>query len=74
MHRELITRTQYLAELNRRLQSHPMYEEGMAFVPSPTGDPEVADAFDWVPTGLSSSSLFPEIAAQVHAMFRVQGR
>ena len=28
---------QYLAELNRRLKEHEMYEEGMAFIPFPEG-------------------------------------
>jgi len=49
MHRQLITRTQYLAELNRRLRDHPDYVDGMQFVSNGSGDPETAAGFDWEP-------------------------
>jgi len=45
MHRQLITRTQYLAELNRRLRDHPDYVDGMQFVSNGTADPETAAAY-----------------------------
>jgi hypothetical protein len=32
MHRQLITRARYLAELNHRLRSHAQYVDGMQFV------------------------------------------
>jgi hypothetical protein len=75
MHRQLITRTQYLAELNRRLRNHPSYIEGMQFVPhGGTGDPETAAGFDWVSTehGIEAPTVpFAEVAAEVHALYRV---
>jgi hypothetical protein len=73
MHRQLLTRTRYLAELNARLTRHPAYRPGMAFV-FPTGDdPETAPGFDWVPKDEVPPKLFAEIAAEVHAVFRVDG-
>jgi len=71
MHRALITKAQYLAELNRRLRSHPLYEVGMVFVPSGNSDPEAAEAIDWTPGGSAPPSLFAKVAAEVHALFRV---
>jgi len=77
MHRQLITRSQYLAELNRRLRNHPAYADGMQFVPSGTDDAEAAGGFEWVSDGHDGStappSPFAEIAAEVHALFRVGG-
>lgn len=37
MAKERLNGDQYLAELNRRLKVHEMYEEGMAFIPFPEG-------------------------------------
>lgn len=76
MHRQLITRAQYLAELNHRLRSHAQYVDGMQFVfNGGTGDPETADGFDWVSAGhdgiTAPPSPFAEIAAEVHALYRV---
>jgi hypothetical protein len=73
MHRQLITRTQYLAELNRRLRDHPDYVDGMQFVSNGSGDPETAAGFDWEPqTGNPTPpNPFAEIAALVHALYRV---
>lgn len=46
----------------------------MAFV-FPTGDdPETASGFDWVPKDEVAAGLFAQIAAEVHAVFRVDGR
>jgi hypothetical protein len=72
VHRQLVTRTQYLAELNDRLRRHPDYRDGMAFVLLPGADPETAAGFDWVPREAGAPNLFAEIAAEVHALFRVQ--
>jgi hypothetical protein len=72
MHRLLITRVQYLAELNARLRRHPAYVDGMAFVLLPDSDPDTAAGFDWVPGGPTPPGLFAEIAAEVHALFRVE--
>jgi hypothetical protein len=49
MHRQLITRTQYLAALNRWLREHPAYVPGMRFVVHNGQDPETAAGFDWEP-------------------------
>jgi hypothetical protein len=74
MTRELLTRREYLAELNRQLRSHPAYVEGMHFVTSPGLDPETATGIDWVlPDGVAPpQDLFPMIAAEVHATYSVQ--
>jgi hypothetical protein len=69
VHRQLVTRTQYLAKLNKRLREHPAYVEGMAFVVS--GDLEKSVAFDWVPGGKKPPAPFAEIALEVHALYRV---
>jgi hypothetical protein len=71
MHRKVITRAQYLAELNRRLSRHPDYAQGMMFILAAGPDVEVAVGFDWVPGGPDAPGLFAEIAAEVHALFRV---
>lgn len=73
MHRQLVTRTQYLAELNTRLRNHPSYVEGMRFVVHDDQDPETAAGFDWVtPNGDTTvPTPFAEIAAEVHALYRV---
>ncbi len=73
MHRQLVTRTQYLAELNRRLGEHAAYRLGMAFVIRGTQDPETAAGFDWVAdtSGTASPIPFAEIAGEVHALYRV---
>ena len=77
MHRKMITRTQYLAELNRRLRSHPAYVPGMKFAPSGSVDPETATEFEWVSTGHNGKTAAPypfaEIAAAVHTLYRVEG-
>ena len=74
VHRQLVTRTQYLAELNRRLSEHPAYVAGMRFVINGGADPETAPGFDWVHTNGDTTAPFPfaEIAAEVHARYRVQ--
>jgi len=76
MHRQLITRSQYLAELNHRLRSHPAYADGMRFLPSGTNDPEAAHGFEWVCDGHDGTTAppfpFAEIAAEVHALYRVE--
>ncbi len=73
VHRQLITRTQYLVELNRRLCAHPAYTPGMAFVTLGGQDPEAAARFDWVDGngGATPPIPFAEIAAEVHALYRV---
>jgi hypothetical protein len=74
VHRQLISRTQYLAELNRRLAAHPAYVSGMQFIAhGEPEDPEVAAGFDWVPQGGVGSPPMPfaEVAAAVHALYRV---
>ena len=73
MHRQVVTRSQYLAELNVRLLGHPEYVPGMAFVFRTEADPETASGFDWVPSEEPPPKLFGDIAAQVHALFRVEG-
>jgi hypothetical protein len=77
MHRKMITRTQYLAEINSRLRSHPAYVLGMMFVPSGSSDPETATEFEWVSNGHNAKTAAPypfaEIAAEVHALYRVDG-
>jgi hypothetical protein len=73
MHRMLVTRTQYLIELNTRLVGYPDYRPGMQFVLLPGDDAETAAGFDWVPGGSTPLIPFAEIAAEVHALFRVQG-
>jgi hypothetical protein len=74
LHRQLITRTQYLAELNKRLREHPAYVPGMQFVINGASDPEAAAGFDWVQVDGDTTApiLFAEIAAEVHALYRVQ--
>jgi hypothetical protein len=78
MHRQLLTRIQYLAELNKRLAAHPAYVTGMRFVVRDS-DPEMALGFDWEPHseewermngGLAPPAPFPEIAAEVHSLYR----
>jgi hypothetical protein len=74
VHRQLVTRSQYLAELNRRLRSHPAFVPGMRFVPHGGSDPDAAAGFDWVPAGNGSAMPpmpFAEVAAEVHTLFRV---
>lgn len=46
----LMTRLEYLAEINRRLMEHPDYVPGMEFIFSPPGSaPDEATGFAWVP-------------------------
>ena len=73
MHRTLVTRTAYLAELNKRLRAHPDYVLGMQFIVHGDGDVEAAAGFDWVPNdGGTPPTPFAEVAAEVHALYRVQ--
>ena len=76
MHRQLVTRAQYLAELNNRLRNHPDYVDGMQFVPSGRGHSETTDGFDWVSTGHDGTTAppfpFAEVAAEVFALYRVE--
>jgi hypothetical protein len=56
-----VTRTEYIAELNRRLEMHPDYLPGMLFILSPEGsEPEQALGYSWLPPGLPNP--FAEIA------------
>jgi hypothetical protein len=73
MYRRLVTRTQYLAQLNHRLHDHPAYVEGMRFVPLGGSDPETAAGFDWVPANADTmrAAAFAEVAAEVHALYRM---
>jgi len=73
VHRQLVTRTQYLAELNRRLRNHPAFVPGMQFVPHGGPDPDAAVGIDWVPGNGSATPPMPfaEVAAEVHTLFRV---
>jgi hypothetical protein len=73
MHRQLVTRTQYLTELNHRLRDHPGYVEGMRFGPHGGTDPETAAGFDWVPPNGDATppGPFAEVAAEVHSLYRV---
>jgi hypothetical protein len=73
MHRQLITRTQYLAELNHRLRDHPAFVVGMAFVILGGLDPDTSAGFDWVPTNGDPvpPAVFAGVAAEVHALYRV---
>jgi len=72
MHRQLVTRVHYLALLNSRLRKHPGYVDGMEFVFLRGSDPETSPGFDWVPGGPNPPRVFAEVAAEVHALFRVQ--
>jgi hypothetical protein len=73
MHRQLITRTEYLAALNRRLRDHPDYVPGMRFVVRGGQDPETVEGFDWEPGGDGvPPTLFAAVAAEVHALYRVR--
>ena len=49
----------------------------MQFVPSGREDPKTADGFDWVSTAHDGATVppspFAEIAAEVHALCRVDG-
>lgn len=73
MHRTLVTRTAYLAELNKRLRAHPAYVPGMQFIAHGGQDVEATDGFDWVPDGDGTPPApFAEVAAEVHALYRVQ--
>ena len=72
MHRQLITRTEYLAALNRRLRDHPAYVTGMRFVVHNGQDPETAADFDWEPGDGVAPLAFAEAAAEVHALYRVE--
>ena len=67
MHRQMITRTQYLAELNNRLRSHPAYVHGMKFAPSGSDDPETAAEFEWVSTGHNAKTAAPYPFAEIPA-------
>jgi hypothetical protein len=70
MHRQLITRTEYLAALNRRLRDHPAYEPGMLFVVHGGQDPETSAGFDWEPGEGVAPVPFAQAAAEVHALYR----
>lgn len=72
MHRQLVTRTYYLGLLNSRLRKHSDYVEGMEFVFLSSSDPDTAAGFDWLPGGANPPRVFAEVAAQVHALFRVE--
>jgi hypothetical protein len=73
MYRRLVTRTQYLAELNNRLRGHAAYVEGMQFVSQRGPEPETSAGFDWVPpnTDTMRATAFAEVAAEVHALYRM---
>ena len=45
-----ISKTEYLAELNRRLEQSPSFEPGMRFVFAPAGaDEDTAVGYTWEP-------------------------
>jgi len=71
--RQRLTRREYLAELNRRLAGHPLYRPGMRFVPHPGPDPDTSTGIDWEPKGQAAADPFPLVAAEVHALFYVDG-
>jgi hypothetical protein len=65
---QTVSRTEYVAELNRRLELHPDYLPGMLFIMSPEGaEPEQAIGYSWLPPGLANP--FTEIANAVLAEF-----
>jgi hypothetical protein len=68
-----ITRTQYLKELNDRLQAHPDFAPGMRFVPFPGLDPELATGYDWEPKNGAAPPLhlFVAISHEVAALYFV---
>ena len=74
MHRQLVTRTQYLAELNKRLRDHQNYVCGMQFVIREDQDTETAAGFDWVTANaeVAPPTPFADVAAEVHALYRVE--
>jgi hypothetical protein len=72
MHRLLVTRTAYLAELNSRLRAHPAYVSGMQFIVNGGDDVEATAGFDWLPNDGGVPPIpFAEVAAEVHALYRV---
>lgn len=74
MHRTLVTRAAYLAELNRQLRAHPDYVPGMQFI-AHGEDVEAAAGFDWVPNdGGTPPTPFAEVAVEVHSQYRVQDK
>jgi hypothetical protein len=49
-----VSKAEYLAELNRRLQQSPAYEPGMRFVFAPPGaDETTATGYTWEPDPLA---------------------
>ena len=66
-----ITRTQYMAELNRRLKAHPDYVSGMVFVPSPGPDPEQASGYERIPKGGVPKHPFIEVLREMLDLYYV---
>jgi hypothetical protein len=52
--RARVSKAEYLAELNRRLQQSPAFEPGMRFVFAPLGaDEATATGYTWLPDPLA---------------------
>ena len=59
----IVTKEEFLAELNRRLRLHPAYQPGMRFLPHPpNGTVEAATGYTWEPETLGNPYPFNEVA------------
>lgn len=65
MEKPVLSEDQYIAELNRALQEHPNYQEGMAFVAYPEGATEATMSGYAFVGALGHLSLFAHVAHQV---------
>lgn len=68
----LLWPSEYLAELNKRLQGHELFETGMAFVAYPLGgDPDKASGYMWEGPD-RKAHVFAQVARQVSEAFNIK--
>jgi hypothetical protein len=72
MAQQVISPEEFIAEVNRRLPSHPAYTRGMhAFLVPLGADGKTATGYDWDPDGLATTGVVATVAAQVEKEFEI---
>lgn len=72
MAKPVISPEEFIAEVNKRLSSHPAFAPGMrAFLVPPGANGKTASGYDWEPDGLATTGVVAATAQQVEAEFDV---
>ena len=69
MTKPMLTPDQHIAEMNRRLQQHPNFRDGMAFVPYPNGASGRAMSGYSVTGPYGLMGIYAQIAHEVDRQF-----